>query len=106
MGIGCIRFKHGHIRWHTLIRRGRNLFLNMLKKIVRIRRNGLYAKHTLNTRELRQKYVTHRSSTLVIRWRYAGDRYATRDVIHGFKTVSIRTVLYFQEHFERMKISL
>ena len=35
------------------IRRGRNLFLSMLENFVRIWTYGLYAKHMLNTRELR-----------------------------------------------------
>jgi hypothetical protein len=42
VGIRCIRFKHGRIRWHTLayagIRRGRKFFLSMFKNFVRIGR--------------------------------------------------------------------
>ena len=55
------------------IRRGRNLVLGMLKNFVRMRTYGLYARHTLTTQELYQ-------------------RYATRDGTHRLNTVSIRTI--------------
>jgi hypothetical protein len=56
LSIGCIRYKHGRIRWHTLA-----------KKFVRIRTYALYDKHrhTLNTLEVRQMYGTH---TLAFQW--------------------------------------
>ena len=48
LGICCIRFKHGVIRWHTLayagIRRSRKLLLGMFKNCVHIPTYGLYAK--------------------------------------------------------------
>jgi hypothetical protein len=58
IGIGCIRFKHGRIRWHKLAyagihgeaRRDKKIFLSMIKNFVRIRTYGLYDKHTLGTR--------------------------------------------------------
>ena len=34
-----------------------------------------------------------------VRWSYAGDQYDTHDATHRFKTVSIRTIPYFQRHF-------
>ena len=43
-GIGCIRFKHGVVRWHTCTSR---------QKIVSIFRRMVYAKHMLNTLEVR-----------------------------------------------------
>ena len=43
---------------------------------------------------------------LVIRWQYAGNRYATYDAIHGFKTVSIREQFcIFKSTLSVMKIS-
>ena len=51
LGIGCIRFKHGRIRWHALAYGEAEFFLSMLKNFVRIRTYDLYdTKHTLGTR--------------------------------------------------------
>ena len=47
LDIGCIRFQHGRIRWHTARQK---LFLSMRKNFVRIRTYGLYDKHILGTR--------------------------------------------------------
>jgi hypothetical protein len=47
LGIGCIRFKHGRIRWRTLAYGEAESFLSMLKNFVRIRTYGLYDKHIL-----------------------------------------------------------
>jgi hypothetical protein len=47
LGIGCIRFKHGRIRWHTLAYGDAGIFLSMVKNLVRIRTYGLYGKHIL-----------------------------------------------------------
>ena len=48
-GIGCIRFKHGVIRWHT----SRQKIILSYLKIVSIFRRMVYAKHMLNTLEVR-----------------------------------------------------
>ena len=62
LGIGCVCFKHGRIRWHTARQKH---FLIMLKIFVRIRTYDLYDKHTLgprytlNTLDVRQMYGTH-----------------------------------------------
>jgi predicted Fe-S protein YdhL (DUF1289 family) len=50
LGIGCIRFKHGRIRWHALADGEAEFFLSLLKNFVRIRTYDLYDKHTLGTR--------------------------------------------------------
>ena len=47
-GIGCIRFKHRVIRWHTS--RQQIIFLSCLKIVCTFRRM-VYAKHMLNTLE-------------------------------------------------------
>ena len=49
---GCIRFKQGRIRWHTLAYgEAETCFLSMLSKnFARNRTYGLYDKHTLGTR--------------------------------------------------------
>ena len=49
------------------IRRGRNLVLGMLKNFVRMRTYGLYARRTLTTRELYQRYATRDANTVSIR---------------------------------------
>ena len=81
------------------MRRGRNLFLSMLENFVRIRTYGLYAKH----------YARGLLLIGQVRWSLAGHT-QTIDTLFmtllRFKTVSIRTILYFQGHFEHMKISL
>ena len=46
--IGCIRFKHGRIRWHTAMKA--QTFFKHAQNFVRIRTYGLYDKHTLGTR--------------------------------------------------------
>jgi hypothetical protein len=61
LGIGCIRFKHGRIRWHTARQKH---FFKHAKKFCAYWTYGLYDKHTLcthalNTLEVRQMYGTH-----------------------------------------------
>ena len=91
------------IRWYTARQK---YFLRMLKSFVRTWTHGLYAKHTIGIRWIRKSYA--RGPLLIgqICSPYVGDRYATHDANHRFNTVSIRTILCFQGHFERMKISL
>ena len=48
--LGCIRFKHGRIRWHALAYGEAEFFLRMLKNFERLRTYDLYDKHTLGTR--------------------------------------------------------
>ena len=72
---------------HAGIRRSRILFLSMLKNVVRIQTYGLYAKHTLGIRWIGESYargtlLKARSSTLVIRWPFAGMKvYHTASVL-------------------------
>ena len=60
---------------HAGIRRSRILLLSMLKNFVRIRTYGLYAKHILGIRSIRESYA--RGTLLIgqVRCSYAGIRW-------------------------------
>ena len=47
LGIGCIRFKHAGIRWHTL---GPKYIFQHVENVGRMSPCGLYAKYTLDLR--------------------------------------------------------
>jgi predicted Fe-S protein YdhL (DUF1289 family) len=54
LGIGCIRFKHGRVRWHTLANTARQkIFFKHAQKFCAYRTYALYDKHTLGTRWIR-----------------------------------------------------
>jgi hypothetical protein len=50
LGIGCIRFKHGRIRWHTLAYGEAEFFFKHVQIFCAYRTYALYDKHTLGTR--------------------------------------------------------
>jgi hypothetical protein len=60
LGIGCIRFKHGRIRWHTarqkiFFKHAQNFCAYSDVWFIRF----AYFRHTLNMLEVRQMYGTH-----------------------------------------------
>ena len=67
-----------------------------------------YASNMLAIRRVRWPYAGHTLAKRRVRWPYTGHMlvicysYAT----HKFNTVSLRTILYLQGHFMRMKIIL
>jgi predicted Fe-S protein YdhL (DUF1289 family) len=53
LGIGCIRFKHGRVRWHTLAYGEAEHFFKHVQQFCAYRTYALYDKHTLGTRWIR-----------------------------------------------------
>jgi hypothetical protein len=53
LGIRCIRFKHGRVRWHTLAYAEAEIFFKHVQKFCAYRTYALYDKHTLGTRWIR-----------------------------------------------------
>jgi predicted Fe-S protein YdhL (DUF1289 family) len=50
LGMGCIRFKHGRVRWHTLAYGEAENFFKHAQKFCKYRTYALYDNHTLGTR--------------------------------------------------------